>query len=555
MARARPLSAAPRLRLPGVPGQACCWLRLERDEADFLLSPLLAEFGSFGLCERCWVARRTATFDPAALAPRAARADDLLAAFEALVAASGRPQAPAQRVRLAAAIRERVRVARGQAPLDAPPTLLRVAPSGAASTEPVLPRPGCARCLALAHAPPQPALGHAVGRAAGIVPEWAEVPARGDEPAYPHVVTSRVANVHLEPARPAWRGGSGKGDSAAGAVLSAVAESIERYAAEIVPAGRLLRARFHQLASAVDPGRLTGMDPDQARAQGLDPQGETGWVQARSIAEPDVLRWVPASAVYLASPSRLGASAVTVSCSNGLAAAGTLAEAVCRAQAEVLERHAFFRVWYGLASARRAEASGLVDAELRQAWHRCGLVLRACVLDRLDGVHVAAASCWPAHTSPERPAFALGLGDGGSDETAVAAAVRELAQVYRGLSWALGHAALREHLRRLLHDPRQLAEPYDHALLHAARGPAQVPAPFGEGPPRVALRAEVPLGEALFVELTPPDVARFCALHVARVIVPDAIGLHFGVHQLPRRALGFEGADNAELAAWLHPLS
>ncbi len=552
MARPRHLIAV-RLRSLAAPGSADgSSLRLERDEADFLLSPLL---GPFGLCERCWVARRAATFDPAALAPGAAGAADLISAFERKMADSGRPGAPAQRARLAAALRQRLRVARGLTQPDSPPMLLRVAPTGSAAAEPVLPQPDCAPCLARARLPSNTAIGHAVGRAAGIVPEWIEVPPRPDEPAYPHVVTTRIANAQLERSRPLWRGASGKGDTAQGAVLSAVAESIERYAADIVPTGRLLRARADQLAQAIDPGRLTGMDAGQAGAQGLDPQGETAWVQARSVAEPAELRWVPASAVYMAGQSRLGAPAATLASSNGLAAAGLLDDAVRRAHAEVIERHAFFRVWYGLAAARRPDAGGLIEEPLRQHFHHCGLVLSACVLDVIGDLHVAAASCWPGRPSQARPGFALGLGHGASDETAVVAAVRELAQVYRGLTWAMGNYSMRDRMRQLQHAPRLVAEPYDHALLHAARGAAQVPGPFGEGPARSAPMPDLPLGQALFVDITPPEIARWCAVHVARVVVPDAIGLHVGLRLLPRRALGLEAADEGDLAALLHPLS
>lgn len=543
-----------RIRVPHAKGSARTLVRVERDEEDFLLSPLL---GSGRLCERCWLTRRAATRDPSILAPGASCSGDLIAAFEMDVAASGRPLEQAQRTSLAASIRERVREARSMAQPESPATLLRVTPSGAVVAETVLPLPECESCLADARAASKPSLAHAVGRAAGIVAELATVPPRPAELGFPHVVTTRLSNSRLEPARPAWRGASGKGESGANAVFSALGESLERYAAEIVPQGRLLRARVGQLDDAVHPSHLTGMGGLQARANALDPESETTWVQAQSVVEPACRRWVPASSVYLASPISLGAPVTTVATSNGLAAAVGLDDAIKRAYAEVLERHAFFRVWYGLDEAPVPDATTSLDEVLRQQFEMSGLALRASVIACVDGVCVASASCWPLRSSPSRPGFALGLGNGTSTEGALRSAVLELAQVYRGLSWAMVNGAMRERMWQLRGAPQDIAEPYDHALLHAACGVERVPAPFGKGR-RTAPSQPAPstsLDQALFVDLTPPDIANACGLRVARVVVPNAVPLHFGCRMVPRRILGLPDTEEAAPTALLHPLS
>jgi len=543
-----------RIRVTHATGSGLTLVRVERDEEDFLLSPLL---GSGRLCERCWVTRRAATRDPSILAPGASCSGDLIAAFEMDVAASGRPSEPAQRASLAASLRERVREARRLAQPESPATLLRVTPSGAVVAEAVLPLPECESCLAGTRAASKPSLAHAVGRAAGIVAELATVPPRPAELGFPHVVTTRLSNSRLEPARPVWRGASGKGELGTDAIFSAIGESLERYAAEIVPRGRLLRARAGQLDDAVHPCHLNGMGERQAKANALDPESETTWIQAQSVVEPSYWRWVPASSVYLASPINLGAPVTTVATSNGLAAAVGLADAIKRAYAEVLERHAFFRVWYGLAEAQLPDATTALDEVLRQQFEMSGLVLRASVIACIDGVCVASASCWPLRPSPSRPGFALGLGNDQSTEGALRSAVLELAQVYRGLSWAMVNGAMRERMRQLRGTPQDIVEPYDHALLHAACGVEQIPEPFGQGRQAALLSPApiTPLDQALFVDLTPPDIANACGLRVARVLVPNAVPLHFGCHMVPRRALGLPDVEEAAPTALLHPLS
>jgi ribosomal protein S12 methylthiotransferase accessory factor YcaO len=188
-------------------------------------------------------------------------------------------------------------------------------------------------------------------------------------------------------------------------------------------------------------------------------------------------------------------------------------------------------------------------------WERHALRLRVNILGTRSGVTVASASCWPTAGTGSRPRFALGLGAAGSAETAVRKAVLEVAQVYRGLTWAFRHDGMRRRMDLLADGRVPPAEPYDHGLLFCRRAVESVPAPFGLGPARTrrttgtALALEPPL----YVDLTPTDVRRSCGWHVVRVLVPHAIPFHCGVRMTPWRSLGLPRRSDPSDPA--HPLS
>lgn len=531
-------------------------VRIERERDDFIVGPIL---GEGWLCETCWVGRRIATLDPAELRAGASTPAELVTAFQERIARQGRPECPKQRATMARVLRERHQAVWGARVASFPPVLSRISPSGAVSTESVLPLPDCKLCGETAPGF-RPTPDHVVARSAGIVVEMREVPPCEGEPDFPHVIVARLANTFLDWDRPSWSGASGKGATLDAAFGSTLGESLERYAAHIV-SQPLVRARVQDLDSAIHPRRLTGLQCSQAQAAGYPAEGEIAWVQGTSIGDRTRTRWLPASAVYLRLPSEFRAGLAVPPVSNGLACAPTLEQAIDRALAEVVERHAFFSVWYGAHAADLADSERYIDDFAAcEAFRARGLELRTALLAaKHRGLIVASASCWPRDDAPFRPGFALGLGVDVTPASAVRRAILEAAQVYRGLTWALRNPTLGERAEQLKREPSLVNEPYDHALLYAGRSPQAVPAPFGLGSQRApnarTALADTLFDDALFVDLTPGDVAAATGWHVVRVVVPDAFPCHFGVNMIPRAMMHRSPCENVPGADLLHPLS
>lgn len=532
-------------------------IRIEREGEDFIVSPLL---GEGRLCEACWISRRTATIDPASLRTGASTPAELMAAFQALNALPGRPEHPEQRATMTRTLRERREEVRRAEEVSFPPVLTRISPSGAAIAEAVLPLPDCELCGNGTLGNVSNAPDHVVARTAGIVVELREIRACSGEPAFPHVVVSRLANTLLEWDRAFWSGASGKGATLDAALHSAVGESLERYAARIV-SHPLVWGRVQDLDATIHPHRLMGVDCVQAEAAGYSADEEITWVQGTQIQDRKKFSWLPASAVYLRLPPQCRARPAVPPVSNGLACAPTLEQAIERALAEVVERHVFFSVWYGTRVAELANAERFIDDFTAcEAFQASGLELRTALLTaNHSDLAVASASCWPHEATPIRPGFAIGLGVDTTPTSAVRRAILEVTQVYRGLTWALRNPILRKRAEQLRSEPALVNEPYDHALLYAGRSPQAVPSPFGLGLPRQVNGrmpdAETLYGNALFVDLTPRDVAATTGWRVVRVVVPDAFPCHFGVSMIPRAMLHGSPSEKASSTDLLHPLS
>jgi ribosomal protein S12 methylthiotransferase accessory factor YcaO len=533
-----------RRRLPG----SRYTVRIERECDDVIVSPVL---GSGRLCQRCWLHRRAAAANPAALAGQSPD-PDLVTAFQRQVGTAGAPSEPLQRARLARTLLQ-CRVTAGQPSGGEAPHLTRIRPGGYARAEPVLPLPACESCWAGPDELGPPDVAHLIGETAGIVNDISEVPAAEGEPAFPQVMVTRLANVSLNPRHAFGAGASGKGATRSMACRTAVAESIERYAASLPPR-EVVIARCEELDNPVTPAQLTGVGREQALAAGYDEEGEFAWVRAQPAQPGGQARWVPAAAVYLSLPAAHRRRVPVPMTTNGLACRPDLPGAVAAGVAEIIERHEFFAVWYGLKPATSAGA--VVAGQAAREFARCGIELHVTVLGERCGVVVAAASCWPIRPDAARPGFALGLGTGADIQAAADSAVLEAAQVYRGLTWALRNESMRERIRLLAAGAVQPAEPYDHGLLYACRSPETVPAPFGLGSPR-AVSGDHPaavMESALYVDITPVDVLQAGGLRVVRAVVPGAIPFHYGTGMVPWNLLRLPKESSLSLDT-LHPLS
>jgi thiazole/oxazole-forming peptide maturase SagD family component len=176
-----------------------------------------------------------------------------------------------------------------------------------------------------------------------------------ERPADTGVALPRV--VTTAPPRVVDEGGSlqrlplgwGKGVTWTGAILSAVGEAVERYAAWLPDPARLRWARRDELdGECLDPGSVALYSDEQYRREGFpyrrfDPAGPHPWVSGTWLGT-DRRVWVPAVLAFLSltlHPEQL----LCQGSSNGLAAATDPHEAALRATLELVERDALMAAW------------------------------------------------------------------------------------------------------------------------------------------------------------------------------------------------------------------
>ncbi|WP_432564899.1 YcaO-like family protein [Kineococcus sp. SYSU DK003] len=225
-----------------------------------------------------------------------------------------------------------------------------------------------------------------------------------------HPVRARSANGVR------WRRATayGSGRTAEAALTACAGEAVERFSTSWRPdpravpttAGELRRAGFEVVA-------VEGLRDDEP--------GE--FRELRDVLDGRASgRWVPAVATTFGHPDELPAGAARVD-SSGCAAGRTVADAVRRGLAELLERHAVASWWWS--SARRPEVvdpdAGQFDAELARHG-RTGWFLD---LTTANGVPVVAA----VGVDADRRAVTLGFGAATSRAGAVHRAGDELLQL------------------------------------------------------------------------------------------------------------------------------
>ena len=167
-------------------------------------------------------------------------------------------------------------------------------------------------------------------------------------PAFPVCASARLA-------LPAAHGelckirGEGKGATRDEAIISAIGEGIERYAASSWNPAALFRMPFDEDPAALfDPRALTLYAMKQYKMPGFrytpfDPQQPLSWTWGKWL-DTGVAVGVPAIAVYLDFPTP-PRECLAQATSNGLATGHGVDDATLRALYELIERDAFMRAW------------------------------------------------------------------------------------------------------------------------------------------------------------------------------------------------------------------
>jgi ribosomal protein S12 methylthiotransferase accessory factor len=395
------------------------------------LSVLLGVLDRWGPCPRCVRTRLQATYPFAAVgdAPLRSLLDPPAAHCD-----PGHRGCSTARRRLEAAIAYAVRDSRALLEIRLGPGRPRLRP------RPLLPLPGCPGCpAAVEH---RPAAGGADGDGlAGALRRYLRlVDAR----------TAVVAGVMVQPcgslveARTWTRidtrrfssvrahvGGAAVKPGREEAVVAALGETFERYAAGVMRSEALIWARLVDLVEpTVEPRELLDLGPSSGsrrRLEEFDPEREIGWVRAVPV-EGGAPRLVPAAAVHLPYPARAG-ERFLVPNSIGLAAGTSLHDATRRALLEILERYAWQQAWarrairapvrLGRCCAEMARLLETVSAGGASAW--------AADITTAPGVPTVVAGAVSAQRA-DRPLLAMGLRAAATLHDAVTGALCEVVQ-------------------------------------------------------------------------------------------------------------------------------
>lgn len=400
-----------------------------------------------------------------------------------------------------------------------------------------------------------------VGRRTGIIRQIALVDGfDGDAPLF-HA-GAQIANSHAQ-FHQSHRGlgVGGAGFSREEAIVSALCEGVERYAASCYHRPALTLATFAELgpARALDPRRFVQYSPTQYAdpafpLQPPHPDTPLRWIAGARLPSREPIL-VPAFAVFMPYVHEDPEPLLGVGLSTGLACAPSLAEAEERALCEVLERDALALTFILGATPPRLSTEGF-DARLLPPRDRVDVF----DLTTDTGVPTFLVRC--QGEGPRGPLVSIGAACNPDPQRARDKAALEASQdrVYvrmlidRDPSW------------KPQPDFRNVTDFALHARLYsgrpqlAARGLALLDdaPPRSEAPTPASLASVTERFEAVAVDLTPPW-ARRLGLHVARVVVPELVSLH-GDHtmrmlahpRLSRRALPHARVRH-DLPVWPFP--
>lgn len=356
--------------------------------------------------------------------------------------------------------------------------------------------------------------------------------------------------------------GWGKGLTLSGALLSAVGEALERYAASLPDAARIVWRRAEDLGGAyLDPRTLPLYTEAQYEAAGFpcaryDPGVRHPWVKGTWFGTTTEV-WVPAVLVYL-SLTIQPEHHICQGTSNGLAAAATFEEAALRATLELVERDAMLTAWMAARGGQRLELDATCDRRLRAvlaAVEACGATVELYVLP--DSAYGSTVLCLGLGDGRRYPGVTIGLGTGADVRAALRSAVLELGQTGPYLQRMMqSHSIVVPRSRGAV---RQML---DHAAYYfpARRAPAfdrlrsaATVVSLGDLPRRRPSRPLAHCAAALartgirvaVVDVTSSDLATG-PFRVARAVSPDLqpITYGFGLDRVPVariRRLGISG--------------
>lgn len=316
------------------------------------------------------------------------------------------------------------------------------------------------------------ALAGVVDRRTGIIP--AVVFELRQESGLPYVATTAPPMaIESDGSLRALPIGWGKGLTVSGALLSAVGETIERYAASVPDPRRLVWARAADLEGPyLDPQVLPLYTRGQYTEPGCpftpyDPQVRHPWVHGTWFGTTRPV-WVPAVLVYLSISIR-PEQHLCQGTSNGLAAGATFEEAALRATLELVERDALLTAWITGRGGTRVELDATMDPRLRAVVAALGALGAAVEIYLLpDSAYGSTVLCLGLGDGRRYPGVTIGLGTGGDARAALRSAVLELGQTGPYLQ-----RMMRARTIAVPRGPRAVQHMLDHAAYYFPAGRAR----------------------------------------------------------------------------------
>jgi ribosomal protein S12 methylthiotransferase accessory factor len=309
----------------------------------------------------------------------------------------------------------------------------------------------------------------------GIIRSVSRVGRAIDEPNPPVIYQATVSNFDFRSAEPIDRIASGKGETDADAMHSAIGEALERYCASLYDPSSFRKIALADLdADRIHPRECVLYSERQyARKQWpyrrADEKAPIAWVKTHELpGRNEVL--VPASLIYLNCIAEQREDFFAPPTSNGLAAGPNLTAATLSGLYELIERDAFLITWMNRLPAPRVEFSSLtgLPKSIRNHYRQFGVEPVVFNLTLDIPVYVMAAAT--IERSGPGPHIVIGLGCNLNPVAALKKALMEVCQVRPG-----------EVARYIKNPPRERLHSYaDVHTVEDHSGFAGLPERFGE---------------------------------------------------------------------------
>jgi ribosomal protein S12 methylthiotransferase accessory factor len=381
-----------------------------------------------------------------------------------------------------------------------------------------------------------------------------------DTPAMPICASAMMAQPVLRrAAKESILQGEGKGSTQEEALLSAIGEGVERYAASFWNHADLTKGSLNELGDrAFDPGWLVLYDNEQyARSnfafEPIDSNSPMLWAKGRWL-DTGIEVLVPAQATYINFTGDEPPIGQTTS--NGLAAGSSFNDAALRAVYELIERDSFILHWLAGMKGKRIDPDDCDDIS-RKALddvRRLGAHTELYLLDCDTGYPTVA--CLGLGNGVSWPGATIGLGTHADIDIALRKAVLE-----HGHYGAYMRRLTREGRHRHVRAPEDVVGSLDHGLYycHADNAAgldclrhAQVSVTLANLRKRYREQSSLTACVARLsacgirtaaVDVTTPDLA-LAGLCVVRAFGTYAQPIHFG--------FGYERRNNPRLTALLN---
>jgi bacteriocin biosynthesis cyclodehydratase domain-containing protein len=253
---------------------------------------------------------------------------------------------------------------------------------------------------------------------------------------------------------------AGKGTTDAQAKASGLCEGLERYSGVFRGDEPRRRARFGELAGAIDLNECLLFSQRQYRERDkinakdsqynfvpvpFDPQSEIDWSPVWSLSRQEV-RYVPTAFCFYDYP-QVPEERYCIADSNGCAAGNTIEEAILQGFLELVERDSVALWWYNRVSRPGVDLASFDEPYLHDLTECLSAHQRKlCVVDLTSDLGIPVFAAWSQSTAPGPEQIILGFGAHFDARTALLRAVTEMNQMLSYLLQAPLDKGRREHV-------------------------------------------------------------------------------------------------------------